>query len=315
MQNNMFYRIGIVIALAILSCHLNAQVRIGGTAEPAKGATLDLNTTESNGFKGALAPPVIALPDTIYIPEVFTDFAGKTNEERDNAPALSGLLVYNTTENQNAGLTSGLYYWDGTKWNPFGCLDLSGRTTFVCGDFVTDIENNSYKTQSEGSNCWMRDGLIVRKDNEGNSLDVYDWNGDPGNYYMDWEGFYGYPEYVYSHSVMESVCPDGWRLPTEAEWLARANGDMSDLNNPADWGYYAEEMKDYFNLDLPEGEYAFSLFWFQGAEEYEAIIFIPNYTEQGVFLKKVSTLNYWRSGDGVAYDLGFASIRCVKDNQ
>lgn len=311
MYINKIYRTGMLFLIFFLSFNLNAQVRIGGNDSPAKGATLDLNTTEGNGFKGALAPPVFALPDTVYIPETFTDFAGKSASERDVVIGLSGLLIYNTTVDANKGLAAGLYYWDGYRWNPFGCVDLSGRA-FVCGDFVQDLDENRYKTNGYSSGCWMTENLMVFQDNTSVPFDIDDdyWYWDSNKEDGIW----------YSWEAAQKAAPAGWRLPTLNEWLTRSNEDMSDLTGPAqDYGN-AGWMKEAFNLDLPEGDYYYFLFWYDGGGEYDAVLFIANYSSYSGLttpIFQVDLTNYytWSESSGDVVHPAYATVRCIKNNQ
>ncbi|NDV46840.1 hypothetical protein D0T49_07240 [Paludibacter sp. 221] len=83
----------------------NAQVTIGGEAEPAKGTVLDLSP--SGGYVGGLKLPNVSLDNLSTMPNAFTDKSAITDLSK-----LKGLQVYNT----NTTLGEGVYIWNGTVW-------------------------------------------------------------------------------------------------------------------------------------------------------------------------------------------------------
>jgi len=85
---------------------MQSQIKIGGNATPEKGAILDLNGT----VQGGLLLPNVNITDTALIPATFTD---ASVQNADNAPALAGMIVWNT----NTTTGEGVYMWDGAKWN------------------------------------------------------------------------------------------------------------------------------------------------------------------------------------------------------
>jgi hypothetical protein len=106
---------------------MNAQVRIGGTADPNPSAILDLNATDAanNGDLG-LALPRVELTST-----------------GNKAPLdshVAGMMVYNT---KAAGdVTPGTYYNDGEKWIRIGSGSLISEADGVVGNEVTNATSN-----------------------------------------------------------------------------------------------------------------------------------------------------------------------------
>jgi hypothetical protein len=90
--------------LMMSAASMDAQVRIGDTADPTPGAVLDLKNTTAESYKGGLLLPkvTIAAPDTEPI---------TTAIPTGNASALEGLIVYNIALGQE-----GIYVWNGSKW-------------------------------------------------------------------------------------------------------------------------------------------------------------------------------------------------------
>ncbi|MBQ7490359.1 MAG: T9SS type A sorting domain-containing protein [Bacteroidales bacterium] len=92
---------------------------------------------------------------------------------------------------------------------------------------VFDIDSNVYNTVIIGSQCWMRenlkttrfnDGTLIPEVNSGSKLNAYRFypNADSNNMQAygllyNWE------------AVNKGVCPDGWHVPTDADWYALTN--------------------------------------------------------------------------------------------
>jgi uncharacterized protein (TIGR02145 family) len=100
------------------------------------------------------------------------------------------------------------------------------------GPTITDIEGNSYKTVTIGTQQWMAENLKVSKYSDGTTIpnitDNTQWqnnttgawsyyNNDAAN-----NAKYGklYNWYAVSSTTNgnKNVCPTGWHVPTDAEW-------------------------------------------------------------------------------------------------
>jgi uncharacterized protein (TIGR02145 family) len=107
MKKNIFMML--LIAATTVTMNLQAQVKIGEDALPAKGAILDLK----GGAIGGLLLPNIKIDDVEKIPLEFSD-AFSTTDRETNLP-LTGTIVYNTFAYVGEG--KGVYVWDGEKWD------------------------------------------------------------------------------------------------------------------------------------------------------------------------------------------------------
>ena len=189
----------LIIFISFSIC-VNAQVLIDadGSATLESSAILDVQSTE----KGFL-PPRLSWPEMQAIEN----------------PA-EGLMIYNTTANC-------MYVYNGTKWFVIEYCD--------CGS-VTDYEGNYYETVLIGDQCWMAENLRSSKYSDG--VDI------SGDYYKDASYLENYGR-VYTWSAImrgatssnanpsgvQGVCPEGWHLPSDAEWLELENQICEDLGH------------------------------------------------------------------------------------
>jgi uncharacterized protein (TIGR02145 family) len=102
----------------------------------------------------------------------------------------------------------------------------------VYGPKITDIEGNSYKTVTIGTQTWMAENLKVSKYNDGTTItnipDNTKWVNDTTGAWSNYNNsdslgkIYGklYNWYAVSKTTNgnKNVCPTGWHVPTDAEW-------------------------------------------------------------------------------------------------
>lgn len=136
---------------------------------------------------------------------------------------------------------------------------------FSCGSTLTDIDGNEYGTLLLGSQCWMQQNLRTTHFADGTEIPVgeldnhsgvrrYAPNSNPDTYgYLyNWDAaMNGSASSSANPSGVQGVCPDGWHLPSDAEWtqltsfVASNSANVCD-NNPSyiakslvsteDWG-------------------------------------------------------------------------------
>jgi uncharacterized protein (TIGR02145 family) len=209
----------ILVTLLLVSIKIIAQVGIG-TTTPDPNAVLDIVSTD----KGFL-PPRVANVAAIATP-------------------VAGLMIYDES-NQC------MRYYNGTIWS-----DCMGNITPAspCGTAttMTDIDGNTYPIVAIDDKCWMAADLKTSRYPNGDAIPYIDdnatWVALADNNTDDAYSFYGdsdndgnvdiaYPDYgaLYSYSAAigdnwsrdnsatnseggQGICPDGWHLPTDAEW-------------------------------------------------------------------------------------------------
>ncbi len=116
------------------------------------------------------------------------------------------------------------------------CVVTPPAPSFTCGtSTVTDVDGNVYNTKLIGSSqCWTTTNLKVTKYNDGTlitdlstSPDVAVLNSvdgartgyiDIGVTLSDYVGTFGYLYNWRAVNDPRKLCPDGWHVPTDAEW-------------------------------------------------------------------------------------------------
>ena len=140
------------------------------------------------------------------------------------------------------GLTGGFtYYMRAYATNDIGTA-YGHEESFTTDDLftncgsVTDVEGNVYKTVVIGSQCWLRENLRTTKYADGTSIDYGDASTSDSDPYYYYPGssednvptyglLYNWPAVMGGEnssednpSGVQGVCPNGWHLPSVAEW-------------------------------------------------------------------------------------------------
>jgi uncharacterized protein (TIGR02145 family) len=114
--------------------------------------------------------------------------------------------------------------------------------SFTCGtSTVTDVDLNTYNTVLIGTQCWTKENLRVTKYRDGTTIPDETsgtWSTLATGARTDYTGATGIPSgqtyvstygYLYNWyaaagiitnggSPTKNICPDGWHVPTDAEW-------------------------------------------------------------------------------------------------
>ena len=127
------------------------------------------------------------------------------------------------------GLTSGgtTYYVRAYATNSSGTA-YGNQLTFNTN--LADVDGNSYKTVTIGTQVWMAENLKTTKYNDGTAIsnvtDNTAWSTNTTGAYCNYSNtlansdIYGslYNWYVAASTNSKKVCPIGWHVPTDAEW-------------------------------------------------------------------------------------------------
>jgi uncharacterized protein (TIGR02145 family) len=108
-------------------------------------------------------------------------------------------------------------------------LNIGGKTcTLTRMVNATDIEGNSYQTQSIGNQIWMSENLKVSKYRNGESISTglsdVNWSSTTTGAYAVYNNdaanniSYGKLYNWYAIADPRNVCPTGWHVPSDAEW-------------------------------------------------------------------------------------------------
>ena len=183
--------------LTIPNLHSFGQLSINtdGTA-PDASAMLDVKSTTS----GILTPRMTVVQRTGI------------------ATPATGLLVFQTDG------TAGFYYYTGVEWKFLGFGSGNGYS----GN-VIDMDGNVYPTIIIGSQEWMAENLRVTHYRNGDAIahftsniawhlpggGAYCWyNNNESSFKLLSGALYNY----YAVTDSRNICPNGWHVPTDAEF-------------------------------------------------------------------------------------------------
>jgi uncharacterized protein (TIGR02145 family) len=135
-------------------------------------------------------------------------------------------LAPNTTYYVRAYATNSV----GTAYgNELSFIAEKDTSSCVSSPTVTDIDNNTYKTVQIGTQCWMQSNLKVSKYRNGDAIPTglsdTAWLNTTSGAYAIYDNnnandaIYGklYNWYAVNDSI--GLCPNGWHVPTDSEWL------------------------------------------------------------------------------------------------
>ena len=126
-------------------------------------------------------------------------------------------------------------------------LSLSASAQQSCGT-VKDYDGNSYATVQIGSQCWMKENLKTTKYADGTSIsrgssDSYDvaywyYPNNKSSKKATYGLLYNWKAVMRNSSSssanpsgVQGICPDGWHVPSDAEWTQLTNYVSSQSEN------------------------------------------------------------------------------------
>jgi uncharacterized protein (TIGR02145 family) len=229
------------------------------------------------------------------------------------------LLMISTLSAQNKKLT--LYYPDSTKVVNIAGLD--SMVIFICGASKVSYGGKDYNTVLIGNQCWLKENLDVgtminstTHSTNNSIIEKYCYNNNPANC-TTYGGLYQWQEamqYVTTEGA-RGICPEGWHIPTQAEFAALSTfvgGDGNSLK-AIDQGTGAGQGTDLYGFSAllagnKETNHIFldigriGHFWSSTSSNTN----VPHYY---LWNDRSDFTQHW----GVYSTYGF-SVRCIKDN-
>jgi uncharacterized protein (TIGR02145 family) len=220
---------------------LTGEGNVGiGTSTPNSSAKVDIASTD----KGLLIPRMTNAQITTF---------GSTLGASDK-----GMIVFNTDDIK-------LEYWDGTAWKTMVTKTTttggSSDGTSFCSEGVTDSDGHQYKTVKIGDQCWMAENLKSTHYADGSAItEHWAYNDDEalahtyGRLYTWGAVMNGAASSNNNPSGVQGICPDGWHVPSDAEWkelemtlgMTTAEANSGDLRGSHSEGRKLKETDEAF---------------------------------------------------------------------
>jgi uncharacterized protein (TIGR02145 family) len=232
-----------------------------------------------------------------------------------------GLIVFDPNKNN-------YWYWEGIKWKELDALsnyfyelgidnrEVAKKLALLLNLVVYDNDGNPIPTIDIGTQLWMKTNLNVTKFNDGNSIN--------SNYYSSTSK---YKQYSYEAVYWGSgLCPLGWRIASQADWIKFFNYMGPDIKMPDMWSGSCVEGKDSLGIyqigptwksnmyiNTPSGysnvSYKYAI-W--SAENFETISIIGCGSTVTSIVTQDNILYHY---GGVYSAIGIIklAVRCVKD--
>jgi uncharacterized protein (TIGR02145 family) len=213
----------------------------GGCGLVNASGTITVNTlpTATTSYASAIASESVNLNGTINANNGNIDVKfeyGTTPVYGNSVTATPNTVTGATNTNVSAnvvGLTANTtYHYRVVAVNP-GCLIYGSDLTFTTTSKVTDFDGNSYNTVKIGSQLWFQENLKVLHYRNGDAIpnitNLTTWSnlisGGYCNYNNDVTNvsLYGRLYNAYATVDNRNLCPTGWHVPTEYEWIVLEN--------------------------------------------------------------------------------------------
>lgn len=116
-------------------------------------------------------------------------------------------------------------------------IDTSGDERSCLGTpYVTDVDSNRYNTLQIGNQCWLRENLRTTRYADGTAIPQGNTSSITTGYWyypmndptlmFNYGLLYNWPAVMHgaassntNPSGVQGVCPDGWHVPSDAEWM------------------------------------------------------------------------------------------------
>lgn len=105
------------------------------------------------------------------------------------------------------------------------CSIVQKSAKVECPEKITDFDKNQYSVVKIGNQCWMADNLKSTHYSDGSEItEVFVYNDDETNVKVfgrlySWNAaMNGMGESDEMPSGIQGACPEGWHLPSDAEW-------------------------------------------------------------------------------------------------
>ncbi len=181
----------------------------------------------------------------------------------------------------------------------FAIISMSEINAQTADTFTDNRDGKTYKTVKIGKQIWMAENLAYKASNN-----CWAYDNDQSNLSQ-----YGY---LYNYEIAKNVCPDGYHLPTKAEFEALLNNYGGADNIKRNYvelipsgksgfialfsGYISEPTGAFHNKDISTG------FWSASAENNDDAWHLFIYSQDST-----AGLTYFSKR------IGF-SVRCLKDS-
>jgi len=233
------------------------------------------------------------------------------------------LLVFTFTLNEGLAQHKTLtLYYPNDSTHVISITNLDSMSVFICGASKVNYGGKAYNTVLIGNQCWLREnldiGTMASPSNNG-AIEKYCYNNLPANC-ETYGGLYLWDEamqYVTTEGA-QGICPDGWHMPTEAEYQSLVTYVSNDANalKREDQGSGSGQGTNTSGFSaLLAGAKGYSGGPFQGLGEWSSFyagkIGSCGYScvySMGI-VYNTSTITF---GEGAMPSWGF-SVRCIKD--
>jgi uncharacterized protein (TIGR02145 family) len=266
-----------------------AQVTVGSGQKPETGAMLDMKENTGWTSEKGMGLPRVSLSSMTDLFPMFlgdADYENNTDNKKVTEDELhAGMVVYNTNVDLCNNIYAGVYTWNGEEWINLK-ENIFPSETSVLVDDRNQNETEVYKVGKFGdAGWWMLENLRAKRWPDGTTtgLSLSEPKADTDPEFRNQMYYYpklsendlkknphhGYAYNLYAAARItqaelsagatlegrQGICPNGWHLPTEAEWIELVGAVRE---NPCLYAHSDIDENTGFNMqseeDAPNGK-------------------------------------------------------------
>ena len=218
--------------LAASALTVAAFVACDNASSSPEGLNDDLSVVENSG--GVNASTLQPQKESANVPDVSetTAVPGENQTEAQNANDSASLdsIVDILFPNGIDGIDTARHDPDSVGvWHFYDSKESHMNPAFAYGEMTDPRDGKAYKTTQIGGKTWMAE-----------NLNYFDIEGAASSIKNDW-CYWDKPENcesagrLYTWKVAQRICPEGWRLPTKADWESLLQEVGADSLNEILW--------------------------------------------------------------------------------
>ncbi|MEC7947620.1 MAG: FISUMP domain-containing protein [Myxococcota bacterium] len=233
-------------------CQAQVDDSHGGSDSVGVVVVLDNRAPTEPTVAIAPASPTVAVDDLVCSASGSTDADGQAITTTYAWSSSLGAAETGDTVPSSATVPGEAWTCTATASDGMAAVSASARVVVAesdCGDPLVDVDGHSYPTVEIGTQCWMASNLKATHDASGAAISR--WCCDCSLY----GGMYDWSTVMNGSTAdgAQGICPDGWHVPSDADWFTLETHIEPTLTDPGYIGWNETTIGDALSSAGPYG--------------------------------------------------------------